>query len=326
MTVVGAMLSTPKTRKQIARALGSGAIDFLSSSSLEELEAMHQKQPFDLWMVELDATPENAAANIEKAAKLAAGKPLLLLSFSNSHAPIVELLRRNDVTNLISQHGAIRTSVVEFDERELLVTCKKAISGDIFGIEKYIGGWGTKLQSVTVKAMADKAPALEGLEATLRALQVSTTIVPDIVNVADELMLNAIVHAPRGPDGKQKYEHIGPQRGLTLEPSEYVSLVYGCDGQRFMLGVADNFGGLQREALYGYVSKGLTGEQLSPEQKTSGAGLGLTLAFRTIHQLVCNVHEGTRTEVIAGWYLPVANSEFRRMAKSFNLFWLPRSV
>jgi hypothetical protein len=324
-SLVSALIAKTRTRRQVGRALSSGDLGVQFAGDLAELKAVDGNVRGQLLLVEIDA-PNVAAIGslIEDVAALAAGRPVLLLSIGGND-PLLELIHRNDITNVVSQHGAVRATTPEFDERELLVTCAKTLSGDIFGIEKYVGAWGAKLHRLTVKSMAEKHPALEGIEGLLSSMQVSQTIATDIINVADELLLNAIVHAPRDAEGREKYANVGPASDLVLARNEYVSLTYGCDGQRFMLGVTDEFGELQRETLYRYVSKGFSGDKLTPEDKVSGAGLGLTLAFRGIHQLICNVHVSRRTEIIAGWYLPVTSTlEFRRVGKSFNLFWLPR--
>lgn len=90
-----------------------------------------------------------------------------------------------------------------------------------------------------------------------------------------------------------------------------------------MLSVSDRFGALNRQTLLGYVAKGVGGGKLAVEGKTSGAGLGLSMSFLSIHQLIFNIQERTRTEAIAGWYLRVNTAaEFRQVSKSLNVFYL----
>jgi hypothetical protein len=92
-----------------------------------------------------------------------------------------------------------------------------------------------------------------------------------------------------------------------------------------MLSVTDKFGLLERKRLQGYLFRAFG--PLETETKVSGAGIGLSMSFRNVHQLIFNVHQGKRTEAIAGWDLRIKTvSEFRRLNKSLNLFWLPASL
>ena len=257
--------------------------------------------------------------------------PVVLVSLDAEKGPMLRLLENREVSHLVAKHGAIRVSKSNpnratysmLDERELLVTCEKVLSGDIFGIDKYIGAWGIALQRRVIKSMRDKSPFLDEFERYVRDLELPQPVVPEIVTVAEELVLNAIVHAPRDANGTPKYEHIGPDPDLTLEADEWVTVMFGCDGQKLMVSVSDNFGTLRRKTLSDYLRRGFgAGASLEPESKASGAGLGLSLSLRSIHQLIFNVHDQKRTEAIAGWFLRIHSaSEFKQVGKSLNLFY-----
>jgi len=133
-----------------------------------------------------------------------------------------------------------------------------------------------------------------------------------------------MIHAPVDAEGNPKYRHLPRSRELRLEPGETVQVGYGCDGQRLMLSVSDNFGRLDKETLYKYLAAAFQKQLLTPEDKPSGAGLGLSMSFHSIHQLIFNIHDHQRTEAIAGWYLRLdTTGEFRKVEKSLNIFWLP---
>jgi CheY-like chemotaxis protein len=328
MVPVGVVSQKPQTRRQISRALSSGGLSVHFVDDATALEHLRREHDVQLVIADSDlAAAEDIARVLSWIEKSGTPVPVVLLSIGENKAPLIELFRLRDVVNVVAKHGAVRAIYPMLDERELLVTVQKVLQRDIFGVHKYIGAWGTAVHEGVLTRMADKATELEGLDRFLQALGCPAGVIPDILNVADEFLLNAIVHAPSNEDGSSKYREIGPVADLVLAPNEHVRFTYGCDGQRFMLGVSDNFGRLERGTLYKYVSKGFGEEKLTPEDKISGAGLGLTLAFRSIHQLVFNIQVGERTECIAGWYLRVANArEFRQVGKSFNVFWLPKGV
>src|SRR6185503_17571793 len=120
--------------------------------------------------------------------------------------PVLYLIKNRELSNVIAKHGAIRVVYPVIDERELLVTCQKVLRRDIFGLDKYVAGWGIALRRFTLKSVADKAPVLSELEGYLTDLEAPVTVVPEMLTVAEELMLNAIVHAPRDEHGEPKYE------------------------------------------------------------------------------------------------------------------------
>lgn len=312
-----------QTRRQVARALSSGGIATEFVERAAELDGDHLAR--DLIVLDGDggepASIEDALARIESCERV---PPVVLLSLAADKANLIDLIRKHDISNLVAKHGAIRAVHPVLDERELLVTCEKVLRRNIFGIEKYVGSWGVMLHKKLVTSTNDKLPLLAEFEAFLRNLDCPTSVIPSIVTVAEELLLNAVVHAPHDADGQPRYEHLGASPELVLKPDEYVEVVYGCDGQRLMLSVTDRFGRLNKATLYSYLTRGFS-DNIEVEKKAGGAGLGLSLAYRSIHQLIFNIQDQRRTEVIAGWWLRVNTAgEFRHVSKSLNLFWLPR--
>jgi hypothetical protein len=316
------LTSHRQTRRQVSRALCAGGIVPHFVDRTEDLAGVQS----DLIILDCDNTdPKVMDAVLAGISRSRHPAPVIILSVGSDKGPLIELIQRYDIGNLVAKHGAIRAVFPVLDERELLVTCNKVFQRDIFGIDKYVASWGVVLHHTVITGMADKVPFLNQFETYLTELDCPQSVVPSIVTVAEELILNAVVHAPRHENGEPKYEEIGPYPELMLEPHEYVDVSYGCDGQRLMLSVTDNFGRLNKDTLYNYLARGFDQTQMEAESKPGGAGLGLSLSFRSIHQLIFNIQESLRTEVIAGWYLRVSTaSEFRQVGKSLNLFWLPQ--
>jgi hypothetical protein len=310
-----------QTQRQISRALRAGGTELRFATSTGELEGVLGERLPDLLIVDCDSQ----AVSVEDSLEVAAGSvPVILLSTGPDKAALLNLIRHHDISNLVAKHGAVRAVYPMLDERELLVTCEKVIRRNIFGIEKYIGSWGVVLHEARIQSIAEKAGFLTQFEEFVTDLDCPVPVIPEIVTVADEFIMNAAVHAPRTPDGMPKYENAGLRADLVLQPSEVVEIVYGCDGQRLMLSVTDHFGNLRKATLYNYLARGFGPQQVEVETKPGGAGLGLSFAARSIHQLIFNIHDRVRTEAIAGWYLRVPNArEFSQIAKSLNVFWLP---
>lgn len=312
-----------QTQRQVARALHASGTRARFAHSVAELPLLIGP-PADLAIIDCDGQD---AEETEKVLTLLAEAPLrtpvILLSTGEDKGTLLDLLQRYDVGNLLAKRGALRAAYSQLDERELLVTCEKVLSKDIFGIQKYIGSWGIVLHERKLSRMQDKAGFLSEFEGFVTDLDAPPSVIHEIVTVADELIINAAVHAPHDAAGAPKYEATGARPDLVLGAGEEVTITYGCDGQTLMLSVSDNFGRLERTTLHAYITRAFQTMPLDIEQKASGAGLGLSFAARSIHHLVFNIQDAVRTEAIAGWNLRVPNArEFGQVAKSLNVFWL----
>jgi hypothetical protein len=319
----GVAVITPhrQNRRQVARALHSGGIETTFHDQLDAVDAVLAGRPA---IAVLDCDAFEPERTLEAVKRLDGACSVVLLSSSADKTQLLSLIQQHDIGNLVAKHGAIRAVYPMLDERELLVTCEKVLRRNIFGIDKYVGSWGVVLHQIALNRLADKPAVLERFEQFLVALDVPETILQGIITVAEELILNAVIHAPHHADGTPKYESSGPRPDLVLAPGEEVSITYGCDGQRLMLSVADNFGRLEKATLRSYLSRAFE-VRLQTEEKASGAGLGLSMSLRSIHQLIFNIQDQRRTEVVAGWYLRVNSAgEFRQVGKSINVFWLPK--
>lgn len=322
---VVALSKQQQTRRQIARALQAIGTDVEFVKTVSEMWGrVDRRAPPSLLIFDCDDGDDQLEGFLAGLARSSGVTPVILLSTSWDKTPLLELVRRKDMSGLVAKHAALRAAYPMLDERELMVTCEKALRRDIFGIDKYIGAFGVIMHRAAIDSMATKASFLARFERYIAGLECPAAIIPEIVTVVDELILNAVIHAPRLPDGAPKYEAEGATAGLVLEPHEHIEVTYGCDGRSLMVSVSDNFGRLDGPTLYTYLSRRFQGQKVAVEHKPSGAGLGLSFAAHSIHQLVFNIHDTVRTEAIAGWYLRVQNArEFAQVEKSLNVFWLP---
>src|SRR4051794_25469161 len=95
-------------------------------------------------------------------------------------------------------HGA------RFDDDEFIASATKALRGNIFGLSKYFP-WGVTTFSVVVKSGADKTKAIEVILQYAAMAGVRGPVRDRIQTVADELMMNALYHAPVDAEGKELY-------------------------------------------------------------------------------------------------------------------------
>ena len=306
-------------RLQIERALRAMDLVVESRASEGELHARLGESGARVIVVDCD---ELAHEEVEPLLLDAVPRvPVVLIARSPEPETLIALMQRHGLYNLIAKHDVIGGPHPMLDERELIVTCQKLLAPGIFGLDRYVCGCGIVLRESLVASIADKAAFLREFERFVTELRVPVSVISDVVTVADELILNALIHAPRTASGEPKYEE-SPRALLTMEDAERVPVAYGCDGKRLMLSVADPFGALEKGSITRYVLPALRQHPLPVETKPGGGGLGLAFTVRRCHQMVFNVQPQVRTEVIAGWYIrgPSAR-EFRQVGKSVNAFW-----
>ena len=227
--------------------------------------------------------------------------PVVGLLGGDRRAAFLDLFCRREVRNICAPRVDDKGNP-SFDAGELVATCEKILRRDCFGLDKYMPGFGIELSHQVIVRALERDTVIERLTGVVRALGGGRRMVDSVALVADELVTNAIYNAPRDPDGQPRYASRSRREKVTLEPTEYVRLDYGSDGRTFGIAVTDNFGGLTPETIRRGMERCLTADD-QIEQKQGGAGLGIYTALGSVNQLVVNVEEGVKTEVIALWDL-----------------------
>ena len=183
-----------------------------------------------------------------------------------------------------------------FDADEFIASATKALRGNIFGLNKYFP-WGVTTFSMVVKSYADKNKAIDVLMQYANLAGVRGPVRERIQTVADELMMNALYHAPVDKDGKELYREKTLKELVQLAEVPAIEVQYGSTGRYFGLSVRDGGGSLTRERAMQYLLKARSN---SPEleQKIGGAGLGLVSVLRSVSKLIFNLEPGSSTEVV----------------------------
>lgn len=227
--------------------------------------------------------------------------PVVGLLGGDRREAFLELFCRREIRNICSPRTDDKGHPT-FDAGELVATCEKILRRDCFGLDKYMSGYGIELSHQVIVRALERDTVIERLTGVVRALGGGRRLIDAVALVADELVTNAIYNAPRGADGQPRYASRSRRDKVTLEPTEYVRLDYGSDGRAFGIAVTDNFGGLTPETIRCGMERCLTADN-QIEQKLGGAGLGIYTSLGNVNQLVVNVDQGVKTEVIALWDL-----------------------
>jgi hypothetical protein len=118
-----------------------------------------------------------------------------------------------------------------------------------------------------------------------------------LVQVCEELLMNALYDAPVDERGRALFADVAPKQRLELRSPRPVSIRYGATDDLFAVAVRDRYGALRKAVLLDYLEKCLTAPQ-QIDRKALGAGLGLYQIANSATELVFNIAPGTATEVV----------------------------
>jgi hypothetical protein len=193
--------------------------------------------------------------------------------------------------------GSVITFDESFEPEDFIVTVTKLLHGQVFGLQKYFP-WGVTLYNMEIASYEEKVKALDVLNAYAELAGARGPVRDRMALVAEELIINAMYHAPSDENGKPLYQHL-PRKDLAGRKFDRaVKVACASNGQLFAVAVRDAYGSLDKETVTKFLSKG-TQKSLTPETKESGAGLGLVTALKNANKLVFNLAPGAGSEVIA---------------------------
>lgn len=208
----------------------------------------------------------------------------------------------------------------QFDDDEFIASATKALRGDIFGIQKYFP-WGVTTFSMQVMSYEEKTMAIDIMMDYARLAGVRGPVRDRAQLVADELMMNALYHAPTDEHGRERNRDMSPKQLSQLKDVDPIEVQYGCSGQYFGISVRDGFGSLTRSRALDYLKRS-SRAQSEIEKKRTGAGLGLVSVLKSASKVIFNLDPGYSTEAICLFDMQVKASGIEG-ARSLHLFTAP---
>jgi hypothetical protein len=215
---------------------------------------------------------------------------LLAIVGAQDFGQMVECLR-------LPRCGSVITYDDGFEPEDFIITVTKLLHGQVFGLQKYFP-WGVTLYNMEISSYEEKARALDVLNAYAELAGARGPVRDRMALVAEELIMNALYHAPVDDKGTRKYEHLPRKELARMTFDKKVKITCASNGQHFAVAVTDSYGSLEKDTVVKFLSKG-THKELEPEQRESGAGLGLVTGLKNASKLVFNLAPGMGTEVIA---------------------------
>jgi CheY-like chemotaxis protein/anti-sigma regulatory factor (Ser/Thr protein kinase) len=192
----------------------------------------------------------------------------------------VKTAKENLITNIIPK-------TVPFNFMELDSLVSGLLTGEIFGLARYLLNDGVVLETCTIRSSMEARVIREHI-IDLFTKKFGTA--GDMKLILDEIITNAMYHAPTLDDGTEKYQEFAD---VTLEPCEYVNVECGFDREKYAVSVTDNQGKLKKETVLYKIDRQLTGEGLLDD---SGRGIHMSRLFAD--RMIINIDPNKRTEVI----------------------------
>jgi hypothetical protein len=194
----------------------------------------------------------------------------------------------------------------------MTVIAGKLVTGDIFGIEKYLPA-DANVQLTRLRDFQGRGRAIDEVLKFAEDSGVRRQIRSSIGQVCEELLMNALYDAPIDDDGRQIFAEIGPKDRVDLSSPRPVSIRYAATQEQFAVSVRDRFGTLEKNVILDYLDKCLHATQ-QIDRKTYGAGLGLYLIANSATQFVANVAPGMATEVVCTFDRKQAKAPLRMLS------------
>ncbi len=215
------------------------------------------------------------------------GAPVVVVGDSLDDDGLIALMLDAPVSHLVVDPG----------DRDLGITSEKVVSGDLFGLEKYVAP-GTPVRERVIANDAHKRTAMGEVCAWAEGLGARRPVVHRIASVVDELLMNAMLDAPR-------------ESRPSMEPGGSAMLRWACDSRVLAVSVGDDYGAIRQRDVIDHVRRARH-ERGRPQGDEPGAGLGLYLVLSNVASLIVNVDPGRRTEVVC--LFDVARRERRAIA------------
>lgn len=299
-------------RRAAARVFRS-LVDVVEEESSPPQE-LREDGYYDLIAMSHDACPAPDRDRIlERYGRHDAKTRLLLFSEATWHDTPSDLFHSGNLMNLLARNHH------EVIAEDLLVTAKKILSADIFGLEKYFG-WGAEEVRYRVTRSSQKSEFLENVRDYATRIGVTHRLISHFCMVADEFLTNAIYNAPVDEHGNFLYASRSRALEVVLPEEQALEVRLCSDGRRIGISAADPFGSLRPQLVLEYLAKCFRRGSDQIDDKPGGAGLGLYQSFDAVSHLIFNISPKKCCECIGLIDIRGSFKDFAQRPKSFNMF------
>jgi len=242
------------------------------------LEAMKHKK-YDLVISDVNMPRMSGPDLLKKVRELYKGTKTALITAYNVDE-YISIAKDGLLSNIIPK-------TVPFNFSELDAIVYGLLTGEIFGLNHYMLEDGMMMETHLIKSSRE---ARDVREKVIDLFNDKFGTSGDMKLILDEVLTNAIYHAPLREDGTEKYEEF---TDVTLQPDEYIYLECGYDREKYGVSVTDFKGKLTKETVLYKIDRQITGEGLLDD---SGRGIHMSRLFAD--RMVINIDPNKKTEVI----------------------------
>ncbi|MBD3315834.1 MAG: response regulator [Chitinivibrionales bacterium] len=197
----------------------------------------------------------------------------------------VRMAKANDISNIIP-----KSTPFNFDEFNSIV--HNLVTEQIFGLPRYLLPDHELIKEYDI---AESSQINDVEEEILALITKFHKPQPFVQILLEELITNAVYHAPVLENGLEKYRK---HSDVRLDDSEIVHLVLGRDGEKYGVSVLDTSGKLTKEQVLYRMDRHIHGEGLLDED-----GRGLHMSRMYSDRLIINIKKNAMTEAIFLNYL-----------------------
>lgn len=184
------------------------------------------------------------------------------------------------VSNIIAK-------TVPFDYRELDTAVSGLLTEEIFGLRRHLLDDATILEEYCIRSSIEAKQVRDDIDALITE---RLGRCGDVRLIIDELITNAVYHAPATDGGAEKYPEYSR---VDLQPDEYVYVAVGHDLEKYGVSVTDQQGRLRKETVLNKIGRHVKGEGMLDE---SGRGIHMSRLFAD--RMIVNIEPGVKTEII----------------------------
>lgn len=241
--------------------------------------AMCREEAFDMVISDINMPGLKGPELLKKIKDLYPSTKIMLITAYNVD-DYIRIAKEYNISNIIPK-------TVPFNYGELESFVEGLLTGDVFGISKYLIDGGSIISDYCIKSSEDARTVREEVTEIIGEKFGKDG---DIKLIMDEMITNAIYHAPVNPDGSPKYKEYFP---VQLEETEYVYVCLGYDSEKYAVSVTDNQGHLKKETVLYRIDRHLRGEGMLDD---SGRGIHMSRLFAD--RLIINISPNIKTEAI----------------------------
>ncbi len=211
----------------------------------------------------------------------------------------------------------IISHVIPFIQTKIIATINKLFAEDIFGFSFYLTREHA-IHTITVNDSKQKKNYIKRIIEYGMNNEIRSRILGTIVNVLDEMIMNAIYNAPTDESGNFIYANVDRREQVLLSEKQAATLSYVVNDYSIGLSMRDPFGSLKKDKVLYYLYKCKIKGRDQIDAHKSGAGLGIYKTFMNVNDFIINIHAGKSTEFIV--FISTGENYMKSETQSFNIF------